>query len=128
MSEKTVSSGEGQFTLLASTDVPVRAFKAGETIFREGDPATELYVVQTGTVHITLGNRLLITLGAHGIFGEMALIDGDPRSATATAVTDVTLIPVSERQFLFLVRHTPFFALQVMRVLASRLRTTNIAL
>jgi CRP/FNR family cyclic AMP-dependent transcriptional regulator len=123
-----MSSSDGNFSLVVGTDVPVRAFKAGETIFREGDPATELYVVQAGTVHITLGNRLLLKLGVNGIFGEMALIDGEPRSATATAVTEVTLVPVSEKQFLFLVRHTPFFALQLMRVLASRLRTTNVAL
>jgi CRP-like cAMP-binding protein len=55
----------------------------------------------------------------------MALIDNEPRSATAIAATDVELVPVSEKQFLFLVSQTPYFALKVMRVLAQRLRTTN---
>ncbi len=55
----------------------------------------------------------------------MALIDSEPRSATAVAVTDVELVPVSEKQFLFLVSQTPYFALKVMRVLAQRLRVTN---
>ena len=55
----------------------------------------------------------------------MALIDNAPRSATAVAATDVTLIPVSEKQFLFLTGQTPFFALKVMRVLARRLRAMN---
>ena len=45
----------------------------------------------------------------------MALIDDSPRSATVVALTEVTLAPISEKQFLFLVRHTPFFALRVMR-------------
>ena len=55
----------------------------------------------------------------------MALIDDAPRSATAVARTDVELVPISEKQFLFLVSQTPFFALKVMRVLARRLRATN---
>jgi len=113
------------FALLASAKTTPRTFKAGETIFREGDPATELYVIQSGRVEIRLGNRLLDTLSERSIFGEMALIDAAPRSATAVAATDVTLIPVGEKQFLFLVSQTPFFALNVMRVLARRLRAMN---
>jgi CRP-like cAMP-binding protein len=61
----------------------------------------------------------------NSIFGEMALIDDAPRSATAIAITDVELVPIAEKQFLFLVSQTPFFALKVMRVLAGRLRATN---
>ena len=64
-------------------------------------------------------------MNANSIFGEMALIDDAPRSATAVAVTDVELVPVSEKQFLFLVSQTPFFAIKVMRVLARRLRATS---
>ena len=71
------------------------------------------------------GNRLLETLGENEIFGEMALIDTSPRSATVTAETDVTVAPITEKQYLFLVRHTPYFALKVMRVLAQRLRRQN---
>jgi len=55
----------------------------------------------------------------------MALIDASPRSATVVAVTDVKLVPVGEKQFLFLVSRTPYFALNVMRVLAQRLRRAN---
>jgi CRP/FNR family cyclic AMP-dependent transcriptional regulator len=99
-----------------------------ERIFNEGDPATELYVVQSGRVGIQLGNRLLDTLDANSIFGEMALIDGAPRSATAIAATDAALVPISEKQFLLLVSRTPFFALNVMRILARRLRAANKAM
>ena len=113
------------FGILAGAGAPVRSFKAGEIIFRQGDPAEELYIVKSGKVEIRLGNRLLDTLPELSIFGEMALIDHRPRSATAVAATDATVVPVSEKQFLFLVGRTPHFALNVMRVLAQRLRTTN---
>jgi CRP/FNR family cyclic AMP-dependent transcriptional regulator len=113
------------FGILAGGGAPVRDFKAGEVIFKEGDPAAEFFVIQSGRVDIQLGNRLLGSLGEHDIFGEMALIDAAPRSATAVAKTDVKLVPVAEKQFLFLVSRTPYFALNVMRTLARRLRAQN---
>jgi CRP-like cAMP-binding protein len=116
------------FGILAGAGAPVRHFKAGEVIFREGEAAEELFVIQSGTVEIRLGNRVLDTLPQLSIFGEMALIDSSPRSATAIAASDVTLVPVGEKQFLFLVGRTPHFALNVMRVLAQRLRATSSAI
>jgi CRP/FNR family transcriptional regulator, cyclic AMP receptor protein len=116
------------FRLLAGAGVPTRDFKAGDVIFREGDPARELFIVQSGEIEIRLGNRVLETLPQYSIFGEMALIDTAPRSATAVAVTDVKLVSVSEKQFLFLISNTPYFALNVMRIMARRLRTANSAL
>jgi len=116
------------FGILAGAGAPVRQYKAGEVIFHQGDAAEELFVVQSGTVEIRLGNRVLDALPELSIFGEMALIDRSPRSATAVAATDVTLVPVAEKQFLFLVSRTPHFALNVMRVLAQRLRATNEAI
>ena len=113
------------FGLLARDGMATLALKAGNFIFQEGDKADGLFVIKSGTVGIRLGNRTLTELTANSIFGEMALIDDAPRSATAVAVTDVELVPVSEKQFLFLVSHTPFFALKVMRVLARRLRATS---
>ena len=114
--------------LIGSEGVSTRHFKAGETIFNEGDAAAEVYVVWSGRVGIQLGNRLLDTLEANEIFGEMALIDDKPRRATAIALTDVALAPISEMQFLLLVTRKPAFALEVMRVLARRLRAANKAL
>ncbi len=116
------------FGILAGAGAPVRSYKAGEVIFREGDPAKELFIVKTGTVEVRLGNRLLDTLPERSIFGEMALIDPAPRSATVVAATDATIVPVDEKQFLFLVSRTPHFALNVMRVLTRRLRTSNTVL
>ena len=113
------------FGILAGAGAPTREFKAGEIIFKQGDAASEFYVIQSGKVDIRLGNRLLGTLSDRDIFGEMALIDAAPRSATAIAAADVKLVPVGEKQFLFLVCRTPHFALNVMRVLARRLRAQN---
>ena len=113
------------FDILTGNDIEARFFKAGDVIFREGDEAKDLYVIKSGQVRVQIGNRTVTELAADSIFGEMALIDSEPRSATVVAMTDVELVPVSEKQFLFLVSQTPYFALKVMRVLAQRLRVTN---
>jgi CRP/FNR family transcriptional regulator, cyclic AMP receptor protein len=93
--------------------------------FKEGDDARELFVIQSGKVEIRLGNRVLETFSDYNIFGEMALIDAAPRSATAMAISDDKLVPVGEKQFLFLISHTPHFALNVLRVMARRLGASN---
>jgi CRP/FNR family cyclic AMP-dependent transcriptional regulator len=113
------------FRLLAGAGAPARDYKAGDVIFKQGDAAQELFIIQSGEVEIRLGNRVLETLPQYSIFGEMALIDAAPRSATAVAASDVKLVPVTEKQFLFLVSNTPHFALNMMRVMARRLRATN---
>jgi|SRR5690242_17873351 CRP/FNR family transcriptional regulator, cyclic AMP receptor protein len=116
------------FSFLTESKVPVWYLKPGETIFKEGDTAKELYIIQSGQVEIQLGNRLLDTLEANDLFGEMALIDGVPRSATAIAKTDVALVPMSKKDFLVLVGRAPSFALDVMSMLARRLRAANRAI
>jgi signal-transduction protein with cAMP-binding, CBS, and nucleotidyltransferase domain len=93
------------FGVLTGNNIETHFFKAGSTIFREGDAARALFVIKSGRVRIQLGNRTLTELAADDIFGEMALIDSEPRSATALAA--------------------PYFALKVMRVLAQRLRVSN---
>jgi CRP/FNR family cyclic AMP-dependent transcriptional regulator len=120
-----MAASEIDFGLLTGDGITTRSAKAGEIIFKEGDEAHQLFVIKSGEVAIQSGNRTLAELSTNHIFGEMALIDDAPRSATAVAKTDVELVPISEKQFLFLVSQTPFFALKVMRVLARRLRATN---
>ena len=102
------------------------SFNQGQTIFREGDPGDQLYIVAEGQIDIVTDSQLLETVRPGGILGEMALIDDKPRSATAIARTDCVLAPVSRQHFLALVERTPLFALQVMRVMAERLRRANI--
>jgi CRP-like cAMP-binding protein len=84
----------------------------------ERGQADGLFVIKSGYVRIQVGNRTMADLTADNIFGEMALIDSEPRSATAMAITDVELVPISEQQFLFLVSQTRYFALKVIRILA----------
>lgn len=118
-------AADAGFSIMTGNNVETRAVRAGDVIFREGQQADGLFVIKSGVVRIQVGNRTIAELAADNIFGEMALIDSEPRSATAIAVTDVELVPVSEKQFLFLVSQTPYFALKVMRTLAQRLRVMN---
>ena len=97
----------------------------GEFLFKEGEKGEKMFVLLEGEMDVLLGDFVLETVKSGALIGEMALIDDSPRSATAVALTDVTLAPIKENQFLFLVQNTPFFALSVMRVLARRLRRQN---
>jgi CRP/FNR family transcriptional regulator, cyclic AMP receptor protein len=113
------------FQLFASAGFPLVSFAPGDVIFAEGDKGDKMYVVRSGEVQIELNGHVIETLPPGGIFGEMALIDGSPRAATARAKTDCELAPITEKSFLFLVHETPFFAVSVMRALADRLRRSN---
>lgn len=97
-------------------------FAAGQVIFRAGDPGDVMYVVVEGAVDIRLDQLVLETVTEGGILGEMALIDQAPRSATAVAVTDCLLATIDARRFMALVKQMPSFSLQVMRVMAQRMR------
>ena len=118
-------TADTSFSLLTGNGVETWRVRIGGVIFREGEQADELFVIKSGYVRIQIGNRMVAELTADDIFGEMALIDSEPRSATAVAITDVELVPITEKQFLFLVVQTPYFALKVMRTLAQRLRATS---
>ncbi|MDG4597588.1 MAG: cyclic nucleotide-binding domain-containing protein [Candidatus Contendobacter sp.] len=103
-----------------------QSFAQGEIIFREGDPGDCLYIVAEGRADIVVDNLILETVEAGGILGELALIDDRPRSARAVAHTDCVLTSITRQHFLNLVQRTPLFALQVMRVMAERLRRANV--
>ena len=111
-----------------ATEEHPRACEPGEKIFETYDMGAEMYVVLEGEVELTIGSRVVETLGPGEPFGEMALIDQAPRTATAIAKTPCKLAVIPERRFLFMVQQTPHFALQIMKVMADRLRKMNEAL
>jgi CRP/FNR family cyclic AMP-dependent transcriptional regulator len=108
-----------------AAEVNPREYEAGETIFRTYDMGSEMYVVIDGQVELTIDSKVLETLGPGEPFGEMALIDQAPRTATAIAKTHCKLAVIPEKRFLFMVQTTPHFALQIMKVMADRLRKMN---
>lgn len=110
---------------LFQDDVDCELFPAGTIIFETGNPGDRMYIIQEGEVDILIGSQVLETAGSDNLIGEMALIDTQIRSATAVTKSDCKLIPINKRRFTFLVQQHPYFALQVMQVLADRLRRMN---
>ena len=98
---------------------------AGEALFREGEEGSQMYVLETGTAEIIIQNKIVETLGHGGIVGEMGLVSPGPHSASVIAKTDCEFVAVDSKRFQFLVQQTPYFAIQVMALMAERLRTTN---
>ncbi|MCD4685919.1 MAG: cyclic nucleotide-binding domain-containing protein [Anaerolineae bacterium] len=95
---------------------------AGETIFQQGDEGDVMYGIQAGEVDIKHNDRLIRTLEPGDIFGEMAVIDREPRSAAAIAKTDCKLVVIDKAEFLYRVQHHPTFALFVLQTNTRRLR------
>jgi CRP-like cAMP-binding protein len=116
------------FSLLTRAGFPLRRYAAGEKIFVQDDEGSSMYVVRSGRVSIMTYGTVLESVGPNGMFGEMALIDGSPRSATAVAAEPTEVAPIDRKAFAHLVRQDPDFALRVMRLLAARIRQMNASL
>jgi CRP/FNR family transcriptional regulator, cyclic AMP receptor protein len=100
----------------------VRALTAGEVIFAEGQAGDFMFAVLDGEISIQKNGKVLETVRSGGVFGEMALIDEQPRSASAVAITDAHIVAIGRKRFVYMVQQTPYFALEIMHVLADRLR------
>jgi CRP-like cAMP-binding protein len=111
---------------LLPNDAQLTTLSEGEVIFAQGDRGELMYVVVEGEAQILIEGKVVETVGPGGILGEMALIDAEARSATALTKTRCILIPIDEKAFIDLVTRQPEFALQVMRVLAYRLRMMDV--
>jgi CRP-like cAMP-binding protein len=98
---------------------------AGATIFRKGDRGEVMFGVISGEVDIFIDNVILEIVGPGGVFGEMALIDDEVRSASASARTDCRLAQIDVATFELLATSSPGFARQIMKVMARRLRHMN---
>jgi len=95
-----------------------------EVIFEQGEDGDAFYIVVQGAVRITRGATLLATLGSREGFGEMAILDKESRSASATAAEDSTLLSLDRDSFDRVIEQSPVVARGVYRVLTERLRNT----
>ena len=106
-----------------------RSFTDGEFIFREGESAEYAYVVKSGIVYITKvtarGEEVLVQLESPSLFGEMALIDGSPRSAGARAKGDTIVTEVTSAAFGQYIKNNPDAAIRIMKNLSENLRSAN---
>ena len=104
--------------------------KRGATLFAKDDPGNSLYGVISGTVKISVSspdgrNAILNLIGPGGTFGEMSVLDGQPRSADATANTNCEIFVIDRRDFLPFVRSQPTLAMKFIELLCERVRRTS---
>jgi len=106
-----------------------REFPEGTVIFREGDVGNEMYVIQSGRVNITKRSRdvekVLVTLGPGAFFGEMAIINNKPRSASAVVVDTARLLVIGPKTFDAMIRGNTEIAVRMIKILAQRLQTAD---
>ena len=120
---------DGSAASLRGTMSPVKISK-GNTLFKEGDEGDRLYVVLEGKLKLGTASgdgreNLLSILGPGEMFGELSLFDPQPRTSTATAVTDARLLALSHNQVIGLITAHPRVALELLERLAQRLRRSN---
>jgi CRP/FNR family transcriptional regulator, cyclic AMP receptor protein len=110
--------------------IVTKSVKRGTSICAKGDPGTSLFAIGSGTVRISVPSvegkdAVFDVLGKGSIVGEIALLDGNPRTADVTAVSDCELYVIERRDFLPLMREEPEIALRLIEILCSRLRRTT---
>jgi CRP-like cAMP-binding protein len=114
---------------LISQQMTEQSYDAGAVVFHEGDMGDRLFVILTGTMHVYVereGKTITYALMRPGeCFGEMALIEDAPRSATIRAAAPAYCLTLSKQGFLSLIQRHPQIALTIMKSLCQRLRHTN---
>jgi CRP-like cAMP-binding protein len=108
----------------------INEYDVADVVFEEGSTGRELFVVLEGKIDIVkdagAGRTTIVTLGKGEFFGEMAVIDGSARSATAVAAAPKTkVMRINHARFVYLVSQQPAFALMIMDALSKRLRASN---
>ena len=106
-----------------------KIYNDGETIIREGEKGSEMYIIKSGAVKVIRNAaqtaHILATLGPGDFFGEMALFDNAPRSATVTAVGETRVISIHAGSFLLRIRNDPTFVFEMMAKMSLRVRELN---
>jgi hypothetical protein len=110
---------------LFRNDPRLVALRAGTPLFVEGERPCLMYVLTSGEARIMVGGQEMERLHAGSLAREISLVSHEPHSATVEAVTDCEFACVGEKRFNYLVAETPGFALELMRIMAHRLRTAD---
>ncbi|MGB9366910.1 MAG: cyclic nucleotide-binding domain-containing protein [Xanthobacteraceae bacterium] len=97
-------------------------FPVGSIVFNQGDPGDCMYIVQSGVIEMTIGERVVEVCGSNEAIGFMSMIDTAPRSSTARVKEPVELSIIDQRKFRFMVDEVPNFALYIMGAMARRIR------
>lgn len=121
----TTETTDGIASAVAEAGVATRAYPHGGVIFVKDDPADCAYVIVRGRVEIRETGRVLESIGPNEIFGEVGMIDGGSRSASAVAVGATEVRVIDRSTFDRLLRESPDFVMAIMRDMARRLRVMN---
>ncbi len=116
--------GRGDLSRLAKLMVS-RTIKAGDAVIEENDQAAGFFVVSSGKLEVERQGKTLATYGPGDFFGEMALFEGFPRSATVRAVEDSELLAMTRWDFTAELKNRPQIALGMLPVLVRRLREAD---
>ena len=100
-------------------------YAANKTIMNQGDTGTSMYIVLDGRVGIFINGKAVETIATGGMFGEMALVDHSPRTASAVAETDCALLAINRDALIALVKSEPAVGMTMLRSVAARLRHMN---
>jgi CRP/FNR family cyclic AMP-dependent transcriptional regulator len=111
-----------QMIARASDEVDVAA---GKTLVEEGKPGHEFFLIESGTATVSRNGKKIASLGPGQYFGEMALLDRGPRSATVKADTDMTVLVLGQREFSGVVDEVPGLARKLLQSMAARLRDAD---
>ncbi|MBW4651793.1 MAG: Crp/Fnr family transcriptional regulator [Kaiparowitsia implicata GSE-PSE-MK54-09C] len=101
------------------------SFPAKHTIFTEGQEGRSLYILVSGAVRVHLGDRELVRLQEGACFGEMAVFDAEPRSASVTTLEPCECLMLTQQQLYEAIEETPGIAVNIIRLLSRRIRTQN---
>ena len=110
---------------ISQMSTPVEV-SAGHVLTREGDGGKEFFLIIEGEVKVEKGGRAVAIMGPGDFFGEAALLDGGPRTATVTATTNLVLESIGRREFLALLEEAPHFTHSILKGVAARLREGSV--
>src|SRR5262245_14943650 len=117
-----MESNEIDMRTFARTAGASVSYGAGSIVFNKGDTGSCMYIVQSGVVEMTIGDKVVEVCGPNEAIGFMSMIDGAPRSSTARVKEPCELSLIDQRRFRFMVDEVPNFALYIMGAMARRIR------